>query len=146
MIKTVVGMPLGRYFFFVGSVLLALLFVADRYLPQPAAAPSRSDVDRGIRIHSQHRWPEKIVLDTSLPTIVPPVAIAAQMAPSPPPQARPPREAFALAVREAPHAAPASSSFARKPVQKRRTKSARKTRPVTPEAPGEFRIALPVAW
>jgi hypothetical protein len=29
------GMPLGRYFAFIGSVLLALLFLADWYLPQP---------------------------------------------------------------------------------------------------------------
>lgn len=33
-ITTVMGMPLGRYFAVIGSVLLALLFLADRYLPR----------------------------------------------------------------------------------------------------------------
>lgn len=81
-------MPVGRYFVFVGSVLLALLFLADRYLPPQIAPSVRSDVDRPvIRIHSRHKWPEAVVYDTSLPTIVPPVAAA--------PPERPLREAFA---------------------------------------------------
>ena len=62
-------MPLGRYFIFVGSVLLTLLFVADWYMPQLPLQPARADVDRGIRVQSRHGWPERIVIDTSLPTI-----------------------------------------------------------------------------
>jgi len=90
-------MPLGRYFLYIGSVLLALLFVADWYLPPSSADPARSGVDRTtIRIHSSHKWPAAVVIDTSLPTIVPPQAMMAA-APAPPPPGRPVREAFALA-------------------------------------------------
>ena len=65
------GMPLGRYFVFVSSVLLALLFVADWYMPQLAAEEHRADVDRTvIRIRSAHQWPERMVIDTGLPIIV----------------------------------------------------------------------------
>jgi len=83
-------MPLGRYFVFVGSILLALLLLSDRYLPGHIAPSPRADVDRSIiRIHSGHKWPDAVVYDTSLPTIVPPVA-AAGVSPE-----RPLREAFA---------------------------------------------------
>jgi hypothetical protein len=66
--------PLGRYFFFVGGLLLALLFFADWYLPNSAQTFMQdARVDRSfIRIKSAHKWPEKTVIDTSLPTIVPP--------------------------------------------------------------------------
>ena len=64
-------MPLKRYFFFVGGVLLALLFVSDAYLPKPTVA-DRTSVDLPvIRIHSDRKWPERVVYDTSLPTIIP---------------------------------------------------------------------------
>jgi hypothetical protein len=67
--------PLGRYFFFVGSLLLAMLFLADGYWAD-ASSPSfmrEARVDKSIiRIQSAHKWPEAIVFDTSLPTIVPP--------------------------------------------------------------------------
>jgi len=68
-------MPLGRYFAFTGCMLLALLFVADWYIPPSAATSDRVDVDRTtIRLRSSHRWPERIVIDTRLPTIVPAAA------------------------------------------------------------------------
>jgi hypothetical protein len=71
-------MPLGRYFVFVGSVLLALLFLTERYVPDAIAPAARADVDKSIiRIHSRHKWPEAVVYDTRLPTIVPPVVAAA---------------------------------------------------------------------
>jgi hypothetical protein len=66
--------PLVRYFVFVGSSLLALLFVADWYWPTNSGAVSIQDpqVDKSIiRLHSAQQWPERIVLDTSQPTIVP---------------------------------------------------------------------------
>lgn len=70
-------MPIGRYFVFVGSVLLGLLFLSDRYLPERNPPLARADLDRSIiRIHSKHKWPEAVVYDTTLPTIVPPVAAA----------------------------------------------------------------------
>ena len=80
-------MPLARYFIFVGGVLLALLFVVDAYLPKlPATVSDRAEAgtDKSIiRIHSDRKWPERIVFDTSLPTIVPAVkAEAAALAPA----------------------------------------------------------------
>jgi hypothetical protein len=64
-------MPLARYFFLVGGVLLALLFVADAVLPK-LPVPDRADTDLPvIRIHSDRKWPERIAFDTSLPTIIP---------------------------------------------------------------------------
>ncbi|WP_375762543.1 hypothetical protein ACE10W_05000 [Bradyrhizobium sp. B025] len=67
-------MPIVRYFLFVGGLLLALLFAADQYLPDPGGRASPSDPDRTIiRIASARSLPEKIVFDTSqradLPTI-----------------------------------------------------------------------------
>ena len=66
-------MPLMRYFIFVGGALLALLFIADACLPAlPVVKASRSDTDLSvIRIHSDTKWPERVVFDTSVPTIIP---------------------------------------------------------------------------
>jgi hypothetical protein len=66
-------MPLARYFLFVGVVLLALLFAADAYLPKlPVAARANADLPViRIHIHSDRKWPERVVYDTSLPTIIP---------------------------------------------------------------------------
>lgn len=64
-------MPLARYFLYVGGVLLALLFISDAYLPQSPVVV-RADPDRPvIRIHSDRKWPERVVFDTSQPTIIP---------------------------------------------------------------------------
>jgi hypothetical protein len=101
-------MPLARYFVFVGGVLLALLLVVGAVLPQlPVADSADAGVDKStIRIHSDRKWPERVVFDTSLPTMVPaqtPKAEAANSAPAPtivadvPPKARV-REAFAQLV------------------------------------------------
>jgi hypothetical protein len=66
-------MPVARYFFFVGLALLALLFVADAGLPKlpPEEAPRAAADLFTIRIHSNHKWPERVVIDTTLPTITP---------------------------------------------------------------------------
>jgi len=62
-----------RYFGFVGSALLLLLFGLNRYLPQPVVEPVRAVTDKPvIRISSIEKLPERVVIDTSLPTIVPP--------------------------------------------------------------------------
>jgi hypothetical protein len=59
-----------RYFLFVGGALLALLFVADTWLPK-LPAEQRADADLPvIRIHSDRKWPQAVVFDTSHPTIV----------------------------------------------------------------------------
>jgi hypothetical protein len=66
-------MPLMRYFGFVGSALLLLLFALDWYLPQPVVEPVRAVAEKPvIRISSIEKLPERVVIDTSLPTIVPP--------------------------------------------------------------------------
>ena len=67
-------MPVVRYFFLVGGVLLALLFISDAYLPKsPVADRDYAGVDKSIiRIHSDRKWPERVVFDTSRPTEVPP--------------------------------------------------------------------------
>jgi hypothetical protein len=70
-------MPLARYFFFVGGVLLALLFVSDAFLPKMPAADRTEAGLPPIRIHSDRKWPERVVFDTSIPTIVPPPAAQA---------------------------------------------------------------------
>lgn len=91
-------MPIGRYFLFTGSLLLALLFLTDWYFQASSAEPARSDVDRAtIRIHSTHKWPKAVVFDTTLPAIVPPMAVVAAEAAV----AKPPREAFAMAAEPA---------------------------------------------
>ena len=83
-------MPVVRYFFFVGGVLLALLFVSDAYLPKlPVADSDSAGVDKSIiRIHSDRKWPERVVFDTSRPTEVPPqIASMAASAAAPKPAA-----------------------------------------------------------
>ena len=69
-------MPLLRYFGFVGSALVLLLFGLSWCFPQPVAEPIRSGIDRPvIRISSVERLPERVDIDTSLPTIVPPPTV-----------------------------------------------------------------------
>jgi hypothetical protein len=74
-------MPLARYFLFVGSALVALLLFLDAYLPSQvvniATATGGTVADAGrpmLRIRSSQKLPERIVIDTSIPTIVPPPA------------------------------------------------------------------------
>jgi hypothetical protein len=76
-------MPLARYFFFVGGALLALLFVSDAFLPKTPAEDRTEAGMPAIRIHSDRKWPERVVFDTSIPTIVPPATAQAVPAPVP---------------------------------------------------------------
>jgi hypothetical protein len=68
-------MPVARYFLFVGGVLLALIFALGSFVPQePVAVASNAapSVDKTVvRIRSDQKLPERVVYDTSLPTIVP---------------------------------------------------------------------------
>jgi hypothetical protein len=64
-------MPLARYFLFVGGVLLALLSISDAYLPKLAVSNRAISHSAIIRIHSDQKWPERVVYDTSLPTAIP---------------------------------------------------------------------------
>jgi hypothetical protein len=79
-------MPIGRYITCVGASLLVLLFVANWFLPQSLAEPSAAEPNRPIiRISSVQQPPERIVIDTSLPTIVPPPTSVAKAIPDEPP-------------------------------------------------------------
>src|SRR5882757_7823826 len=70
-------MPLMRYFGFVGSTLGLLLIGLSWCFPQPVPEPIRSDTERpAIRISSVEPLPERVMIDTSLPTIVPPPSIS----------------------------------------------------------------------
>ena len=77
-------MPVARYFLFVGGVLLALLLAIDSLVPQQAIVASQAapSVNKTIvRIRSDQKLPERVVYDTSLPSIVPPTVTAQAVAP-----------------------------------------------------------------
>jgi hypothetical protein len=92
--------PIARYFIFVGGTLAALLLVADWCLPTPPAMFAKQLViDRSIiRIKSAHKWPEKIVLNTSQPTRTLP---AVEEPPAAQSVWRPPEEAGDQSILEA---------------------------------------------
>jgi hypothetical protein len=79
-------MPLARYFFFVGGVLLALLFVSNLVLPKlPMAESPDLGIEKSfLKISSDRKWPERVVLDTSVPTIVPTQTASTEEAVAPP--------------------------------------------------------------
>jgi hypothetical protein len=109
-------MPLFQYFGWVGSLLLVALFATDWCCSAPIARNSEADVPFDqkvhIRIHTDHKWPERVVLDTTRSTPTrnskadgetdgdtsetamlaepPPFEAFAEMAPSPGPCFRPP--------------------------------------------------------
>lgn len=127
-------MPVLRYFVFVGAVLLALLFVCDAVLPNvplPSTFNSRSDVPT-IRIQSERKWPERVVIDTSIPTPVtvakvetlPPAANGAAKLRA--------REAFAQ-MPPVPPKAPAQMQVADRPAEKAAASGGSKTASKTAE-------------
>jgi hypothetical protein len=67
-----------KYFGFVGSALVLLLFGLSWCFPQPVSEPIRSGgIDRPvIRISSVEQLPERVDIDSSLPTIVPPRVVS----------------------------------------------------------------------
>jgi hypothetical protein len=78
-------MPVGRYIAWVGTSLLALLLVADWYLPKSLPESVGGVINRPvIRIASVQQPPERVVIDTSQPTIVPPPTLVVNAAPSEP--------------------------------------------------------------
>ncbi len=129
-------MPIARYFLFVGGVLLALLFGVDAFVPKEpvmssVAAVAAPEANPTLRIRSDRKWPERVVYDTSLPTIVPPKVemTAAAVVPAPvaemPPKARV-RESFAQ-FRPADDPKPEA-----KPVPKRKVAKVRAAPPTQP--------------
>jgi hypothetical protein len=78
-------MPIVRFITWVGTLLLALLFVADWCLPKPLPEAAADAINRPvIRIASVQQPPERIIIDTSQPTIVPPPTLFIDAAPSEP--------------------------------------------------------------
>jgi hypothetical protein len=78
------AVPIARYFVVVGSALVVLLLIAGGFLPEsPASFSGRPEsIERtAIRIRSDHKWPESVVLDTSQPTTPTP---SIEVAPSEP--------------------------------------------------------------
>ncbi|MCS3730697.1 hypothetical protein [Bradyrhizobium betae] len=84
-------MPIFRYFMFVGGALLALLFAADFVWPTTPFAKAIATASNDqplIRIRSDRHLPDRVVLDTSQPTLVAPtLKTAAVAAPQQPVQA-----------------------------------------------------------
>ena len=79
-------MPVARYFLFVGGMLLALLFALAAFAPQQMVVADNTapSINKTVaRIRSDQKWPERVVYDTSLPTIVPPAAATTQIAAAP---------------------------------------------------------------
>jgi hypothetical protein len=60
-------MPLFQYFGWMGSFLLAALLAANWRFHAPVAPQSDVPLDQkiSIRIHTDHKWPERVVLDTT---------------------------------------------------------------------------------
>jgi hypothetical protein len=79
-------MLVARYFMYVGGVLLALIFAIGELVPGETVVADNSAPERPtVRIHSDQKLPERVVYDTSLPTIVPPTAnVQLAAAPQPP--------------------------------------------------------------
>jgi hypothetical protein len=134
-------MPLLRYFLIVGGVLLALLFISDAYLPKLPAV-ERVDTDLPvIRIHSERKWPERVVFDTSRPIIAAaPTAAAVPAAVAELSAKARVREAFAQllppeAQRQPPDQKQAQSAAPAKPDPKLHKRKIAKRRPA-PAAPG----------
>jgi hypothetical protein len=78
-------MPIVRYIVWVGTSLLALLFVANWFLPESLPEPAPEASNRPvIRIASIQQPPERIDIDTSQPTIVPPPTLFGDAVPDQP--------------------------------------------------------------
>jgi hypothetical protein len=75
-------MPLARYFVYVGSALLALLFLADAFLPKSPVVEASDPHMPMIRIFAERQGPGPIVFDTKAMVPAAPV-VAAASAPSP---------------------------------------------------------------
>ena len=130
---------IGRYIAFVGSLLLAILFIADWYLPMaPTQSVTSRETEPIIRIKSDRKWPERIVFDTSAPIIVPqkPPVIADA------PVTNPPREAFALLNAPVPEVSVTPLPVKAKPKIAKRAPPSRWTA-YRPAARAE---ALPAGW
>ncbi len=130
-------MPFVRYIALVGSLLLAMLFIANWLLPMdPTLSATKEQADRQIiRIKSDRKWPERIVFDTSAPTIVPQPVVALA------PVTNPPREAFARLDEQVP-------AVSKTPPVRTERKVAKRAPPSrwTGYRPAARAEALPAGW
>jgi hypothetical protein len=121
-------MPVRRYIAWVGTTLLALLYLADWFLPKSLPALTPDAIAKPvIRIASVQQPPERIIIDTSQPTITPPPMVQEAVASKPLPMQSyasvPPASAIAdpdhkkrkQAKRQKPGFAPDRSQFASNP-------------------------------
>jgi hypothetical protein len=78
-------MPIGRFIIWVGTSLLALMFVADWCLPKSLPEPAHDASNKPIiRIASIQQPPERVFIDASQPTIVPPPTLVGDAVPGEP--------------------------------------------------------------
>jgi hypothetical protein len=121
-------MPLARYFVFAGGGLMALLFVADFFSPKAVAESgihSAGPVDKTtLRIRSEQKLPERIVFDTTQPTIVPKVAAQTAQAVLPGPAPAPEITASARVRETFAQFSPAEPKKADTVVKKKKTAKA----------------------
>ena len=68
-------MPLRHYFLFVGGALLALLFVANWLVPASSERTDSAVYFPPIRIHSDRKGPEAVVIDTGKSMLAPMPAV-----------------------------------------------------------------------
>jgi hypothetical protein len=107
-------MPVLRYFVFVGAALLALLFVVAEAFPtsplaQVASITGTKAADLSvIRIHSDRKWPDRVVFETGVQTSAP--AAVAAVVPASTQAAK--NEAYNTAVSEAGTKVTAQDAFA----------------------------------
>jgi hypothetical protein len=74
-----------RYFGYVGGALLALLSVCNAVFPKPPlpeVLSSGSDLP-AARIHSDKKWPERVVFDTSMVPVASPASATIAQADTP---------------------------------------------------------------
>jgi len=81
------GLPLRRYFLFVGGALLAVLFLAG-LLPAPVKKGETHHNFPPIRIHSELRGPPAVFIDTSQRMMAPEALAQADIEPEAAPEAR----------------------------------------------------------
>ena len=86
-----------KYFMYVGGSLLALLLLCAALLPKRPVADTVASASNvpAIRIHSQQKWPERVVLDTNAPMPAPAKVAQAAVAPAEPQAKTGVLEAFA---------------------------------------------------
>jgi len=126
-------MPLAAYFRNVGGALLALLLVADFYLPTSPVAQRGAAYPPVIRIHTERKLPEPVVFDTTRVVLATATPAPWDSNPPAPPAARDDapgvRNAFALLPRTDSHRA---ASVEQKKRQLIRRYAARGTRRYEP--------------